>query len=144
MNRPGWAVGLAAVLTLCAVTPALASLTAPAPPAEKRELASGTAGTFRLTVTATMKPSNDGMPTATLTAAGFQLRDGTWTPIGRLPVPGQEAWFWNVVTDLGGVCEFSVGDTPRPTAIVGINGGQALGCAPIAKFHVEDGKLVAG
>lgn len=111
---------------------------------ETRQIASATAGDFRVTFTASREP-DDGSgepPAATVDVEGSVRAKGAWVSVGTLPVKG--TWFWFAVTDVGGVCQVSVGDFPRPYAVIGLSHGQSLGCAPTTSYHVENGRLVVG
>lgn len=130
---------LVAALSAGSPVPARAATIAP----ETREVASATAGDFRVTFTATMRPDDgSGMPLAAMEVAGYARRSGRWMPLGSRPVPGP--WFWNVVTDTGGVCDLTIGTRPRTRASITLNNGSSLGCGRTAAFHVEGRRLVSG
>ncbi|MGH3488994.1 MAG: hypothetical protein ACRDP8_13920 [Actinopolymorphaceae bacterium] len=139
----------AAVLLVLAMSMASASTDAraAAPDTAVKEIAAAAAGEFRVEFVARKSPDESGMPTATVEVAGFVRRDRAWVPVGRRPVlPRDEggAWFWNTVTDLGGVCELSVGDQPQPSAAITLSNGPSAGCAGSVRFVVDRGRLVDG
>ncbi|GAB3400252.1 hypothetical protein [Flindersiella endophytica] len=130
----------AAVLALAAVPGLLAgSVPANAAP-ESRQIATGTAGDFKVVVTATKGAENP--PTAAVTVEGFERSGDSWKSVGSQPV-GDE-WFWFVVTDKGGICDFSVADTPEATTSIKVNVSSSVECAPAETFHVDNGRLVHG
>jgi hypothetical protein len=134
----------AAVLALAAVSGPVVgsgagSAAANAAP-ESQQIASGTAGAFRVVVTATK--GDDNPPTAGVLVEGFQRTGDGWQSVGTLPV-GDE-FFWFVVTSTGGICDFSVADAPAPTTTIRLNLSQSAKCAPAETFRVDNGKLVRG
>ncbi|MBM7783467.1 hypothetical protein [Tenggerimyces flavus] len=137
-------LGLGAVLLAVAVA-AVAPTGAQAAKPELTEIATGEANDFRATITATkVAAAEQGAPPgATATVEAFQRNGDTWTSVGKLPI-GDEPWFWFVLTDLGAVCEFAVSDTPRPEVSVKLLVTPSVECAEVARFQVENGKLVEG
>ena len=136
---------IAAVLAVAASAgPSAADPAARQAPAgeDHKEIASATAGDFRVVVTADKDDDGSGMPPAEVSVTGFLREDGSWQEIGVVPL--EETAFWNTVTGLDGLCEFSVADHPEPTAELRIRFGPSLGCAPMERFHVESGRLVRG
>lgn len=130
----------AAVLALAVVSgPVMGPAAANAEP-ESQQIASGTAGDFRVVVTATK--GDDNPPTATVLVEGFQRSGDGWKSAGTMPV-GDEL-FWFVVTTKGGVCDFSVADAPTQVMTIKLNLSPSLGCAPAETFRVANGTLVRG
>lgn len=136
-------LGLGAVLLAVAV--AAVAPTAQAAKPVTKELATGEANDFRATITATQVASAEqgAPPNATATVEGFQRSGDTWASVGTVPV-GAEPWFWFVLSDFGAVCEFAVSDTPRPEVSVKLLVTPSVGCAEVARYQVENGKLVEG
>lgn len=133
--------GVAAAVLALAAVPGLLAGSAPANAApESLQIATGTAGDFKVVVTATKGAQNP--PTASVSVEGFQRQGDGWKSIGTQPVG--DAWFWFVVTSQGGICDFSVADAPKPTTTIKVNLGQSLKCAPAETFHVDNGRLVRG
>jgi hypothetical protein len=137
-------LGLGAVLLAVAVA-AVAPTGAQAAKPVTKQIAEGSANEFRATITATEVPSAAAgePPSATATVEGFRKSGDTWTSVGKLPIDSRP-WFWFVLSDLGAVCEFAVSDTPRPAVSVRLLVTQSVECAEVARFHVENGKLVEG
>lgn len=130
----------AAVLALAAVPGLLAgSVPANAAP-ESRQIATGQAGDFKVVVTATKGAENP--PTATLTVEGFQRSAQGWKSVGTQPVGND--WFWFVVTDTGGICDFSVSELPEATTTIKARLSSSIECGPAETFHVDNGRLVRG
>jgi hypothetical protein len=130
----------AAVLALAAVPGLLAGSVAANAAPESQQIATGTAGDFKVVVTATKGTENP--PTASVRVEGFQRSGDDWKSIGSQPV-GDE-WFWFVVTGKGGICDISVADAPEATTTIKTNLGQSLGCSSAETFHVDNGRLVRG
>jgi hypothetical protein len=130
----------AAVLSLAAVSGLLAG-SAPANAApESQQIATGTAGDFKVVVTATKGADNP--PTASVSVEGFQRKGNDWQSIGSQPVG--DDWFWFVVTDKGGICDFSVSDVPEATTTIEVSLSPSAECAPAETFHADNGRLVRG
>jgi hypothetical protein len=130
----------AAVLSLAAVSGLLAG-SAPANAApESQQIATGTAGDFKVVVTATKGADNP--PTASVSVEGFQRKGNAWQSIGSQPVG--DDWFWFVVTDKGGLCDFSVSDVPEATTTIKVSISPSAECAPAETFHADNGRLVRG
>ena len=136
--------GLGAVLLAVAVA-AVAPTGAQAAKPVAKQIAEGEANAFRATITATQgAPKEAGEPPpATATVEGFRKSGDTWVSVGKLSI-GSEPWFWFVLSDIGAVCEFAVSDTPRPAVSVRLLVTPSVECAEVARFHVENGKLVEG
>lgn len=132
----------AAVLALAAVSSSTAGSAAANAAAESQQIASGTAGDFRVVVTATKGDQNP--PTADVIVEGFQRKGDSWQSVGSEPVGSESSWFWPVVTGTGGICEFSVADAPEPATTIRVSISPSIGCAPAETFRVDDGKLVRG
>jgi hypothetical protein len=138
------ALGLGAVLLAVAVV-AVAPTGAQAAKPVTKLIAEGEANDFRATITVTQVPSAEpgAPPNATATVEGFGKNGDAWTSMGKRPI-GAEPWFWFVLSDLGAVCEFAVSDTPRPEVSIRLLVTPSVECAEVARFHVENGKLVEG
>jgi hypothetical protein len=133
--------GVAAAVLAVAAVPGLLAGSVPANAApESQEIATGTAGDFKVVVTATKGAANP--PTAKVSVEGFQRSGGTWKSVGSQPV-GTD-WFWFVVTDKGGICDFSVADAPEATTTIKVSISPSADCAPAETFKVDNGHLVRG
>ncbi|MEQ4204060.1 hypothetical protein ABN028_15770 [Actinopolymorpha sp. B17G11] len=139
----GWFAAAALLVPALSMATTPTSARAAAPDVAEKEIAAATAGEFRVAFIA-RKADESAMPTATVEVAGFVRREGTWVSVGRRQVvPDKDAaWFWNTVTDPGGVCELSVADSPEPSAAVVLSYGPSAGCATTARFRIERGRLV--
>jgi hypothetical protein len=135
--------GVAAAVLALAAVPGLLAGSAPANAApEIQRIATGTAGDFKVVVTATKGPTAEKPPTASVSVEGFQRKGDGWQSIGSQPV-GNE-WFWFVVTDKGGICDFSVADVPEATTTIKVSISPSAECAPAETFHADNGRLVRG
>jgi hypothetical protein len=67
-----------------------------------------------------------------------------WHSTGTLVVGKRAGWFWFVTSGPHSVCGFSVSNTPRRAVAVRLLTTPSIGCAATARFHVENGRLVAG
>ena len=141
----GWLAAAAVLVPALSMATTPASARAAAPGVAEKEIAAATAGEFRVAFTA-RKTDESAMPTATVEVAGFVREGETWVLVGRRPVVPEKggAWFWNTVTDPGGVCELSVAEHPEPSAAVVLSYGPSAGCASGVRFRIERGRLVDG
>jgi len=101
---------------------------------------------FRATLTAVRGPSGGGVPAATVKVAVYERSAGEWRLIGRQTVGGNNAWFWNVVTGRGPICQFSTSDTSPYPMEVRLLVSASVGCSEATyNFHIDKyGALVAG
>jgi hypothetical protein len=101
---------------------------------------------FRASLTALRGPADRGAPTATVKVAVFKRSAGAWRLIGRLRVGATNAWFWNVVTGRGAICQFSTSNVPPYPMQVRLLVSPSIGCSDVTyNFHIDnDGAFVAG
>lgn len=138
-------VGLSVVVLATALVASAPTGAQAGGPATKA-IAEGSANDFRAVVTAVqgLPPVEEGSPPiAMANVEGFQRVGDKWTSVGQVKI-GDDPWFWFVLTDIGGVCEFSVADTPRREVTVKLLVTPSVECAEVASYHVENGKLVEG
>jgi hypothetical protein len=102
---------------------------------------------FRATLTAVGAPGpGGGAPVASVTLAVYERSAGIWKLIGRQPVGQRNAWFWNVVTGAGGICQFSTSAVSPYSMQVRLLVSDSIGCSAVTyNFHIDKyGALVAG
>ena len=141
------------VLTITAVSATLLplGLAHASPPstagAATKQIAVSTLGQdFRASLTAVRGPSNGGAPAATVRVAVFKRSAGTWRLIGQQTVGANNAWFWNVVTGGGAICQFSASDVAPFPMQVRLLVSPSIGCSDATyNFHIDKyGAFVAG
>jgi len=101
---------------------------------------------FRASLTAVRGPSNGGAPAATVRVAVYKRSAGAWRLIGRQTVGANNAWFWNVVTGRGAICQFSTSDVAPFPMQVRLLVSASIGCSDATyNFHIDKyGAFVAG
>jgi hypothetical protein len=115
--------------------------------AATKQIAVSTLGQdFRASLTAVRGPGNGGAPAATVSVAVYKRSAGAWRLIGRQTVGANNAWFWNVVTGRGAICQFSASDVAPFPMQVRLLVSPSIGCSDATyNFHIDKyGTFVAG
>ena len=101
---------------------------------------------FRTALTAIRGPSHGGAPAATVKVAVYQRSAGKWRLVGRQTIGGNDAWFWNVVTGRGAICQFSTSDVSPYAMEVRLLVSASIGCSAVTyNFHIDKyGAFVGG
>jgi hypothetical protein len=132
--------------TLLPLGLAHASAPSTASAATKRIAVSTLGQDFRASLTAVLGPGNGGAPAATVSVAVYKRSAGAWRLIGRQTVGANNAWFWNVVTGRGAICQFSASDVAPFPMQVRLLVSPSIGCSDATyNFHIDKyGAFVAG
>ena len=115
--------------------------------ATTKQIAVSTLGQdFRAALTAVRGPNDGGAPAATVRVAVYKHSAGAWRLIGRLTVGATNAWFWNVVTGPGSICQFSTSDVAPFPLQVRLLVSPSIGCSDATyNFHIDKyGAFVPG
>ena len=115
--------------------------------AATKQIAVSTLGPdFRASITAVRGPKIGGAPAARVRVAVFKHSAGAWRLIGRLTVGAANAWFWNVVTGPGAICQFSTSDVAPFPMQVRLLVSPSIGCSDATyNFHIDKyGAFVPG
>ena len=143
----GLVLGITALsVTLLPLGLAHASPPSTAATATKQIAVSTLGQDLRASLTAVRGPNDGGAPAATVRVAVYKRSAGAWRLIGRLTVGATNAWFWNVVTGLGAICQFSASDVAPFPMQVRLLVSPSIGCSDATyNFHIDKyGAFVLG
>jgi hypothetical protein len=146
VRRPGVLLAGLGAVTL-AVVLYLVLGTAPAgAAASTRTVAEATLhARTKVVVTATKVGADQGAPTATARLAVYQRSgSGEWRLLDQRVIGKAGGWFWYVLTDRGSVCAFDLRETSTLRIGVSLLYSPSVGCSPVSRYVLQNGRLVGG
>ncbi|MFF8813143.1 hypothetical protein [Streptomyces pactum] len=110
---------------------------------ETRTIATSTLGDdIRVTLTAVRSTQDD--LAANVRLSTYTMDRGHWKLQDTEQVGKKDSWFWFPLTGSGAVCEFSTASRPPQRIKVQLLITPSIGCSPVHRFQVRDGRIVTG
>ncbi|WP_431043905.1 hypothetical protein ACQUSR_19745 [Streptomyces sp. P1-3] len=97
-----------------------------------------------LQVTLTAVRSTKDQLAATVDLSTFTQVNGEWRLQDKTRVGQKDSWFWFPLTGSQAVCEFSTASAAPQRIRVSLLVTPSIGCSPVHRFHLENGKIVTG